>query len=96
MIYTFATAVVILLIVGFFLAQKSASDKNQTLTVPTFFQQITKSQPKSASTPTPTLAPPVAPKTFKFNSKSDLEIELKKVNPEVLDSDFEELTYLPK
>ncbi len=39
--------------------------------------------------PSPTIAPPNAPKTFKFDSKTDLKAELEKVNPEVLDSDFE-------
>lgn len=32
---------------------------------------------------------PVAPKTFKFNSSTDLKKELESINPQVLDSDFE-------
>lgn len=53
---------------------------------PGFIQQITHSQ----STPTPTpVATPNAPKTFQFDSLTDLKKELEKVNPQVLDSDFE-------
>lgn len=44
---------------------------------------------KTTSFSTPTPAPPVAPKTFQFDASTDLEAELEKVNPEVLDSDFE-------
>lgn len=44
---------------------------------------------KPASSPTPTPVAPNAPKTFKFDSATDLEAELEKVNPQVLDSDFE-------
>lgn len=40
-------------------------------------------------TPASTPAPPNAPKTFKFDGSIDLKMELDKVNPEVLDSDFE-------
>lgn len=36
-----------------------------------------------------TPAPPQAPKTFKFDRSTDLKLELEKINPEVLDSDFE-------
>lgn len=36
---------------------------------------------------TPTLSP--TPKTFKFDSSTDLEKELESINPQVLDSDFE-------
>lgn len=43
----------------------------------------------SKSTPTPTSAPPNAPKTFKFDSSTDLKQELDSINPQVLDSDFE-------
>lgn len=39
--------------------------------------------------PTPTPLPPQAPKTFKFDSSTDLKQELEKINPQVLDSDFE-------
>ena len=40
------------------------------------------------STPAP-LATPQAPKSFQFDASTNLEAELEKVNPEVLDSDFE-------
>ncbi len=45
----------------------------------------------SKSTPTPTVipAPPNAPKTFNFDSSTDLKAELEKINPQILDSDFE-------
>lgn len=39
--------------------------------------------------PTPILTVPQAPKTFKFDRSTDLKLELEKINPEVLDSDFE-------
>lgn len=42
--------------------------------------------PVPTDTPVPT---PNAPKTFKFDSTTDLKLELEKVNPQVLDSDFE-------
>ena len=32
---------------------------------------------------------PEAPKTFKFDRTTDLKVELEKINPKVLDSDFE-------
>jgi len=41
--------------------------------------------------PTPTPVPattPNAPKTFQFDSSTDLKAELEKVNPQILDSDF--------
>lgn len=44
--------------------------------------------PQSAPTFVPTLAAPVAPKTFNFDSSTDLKTELEKVNPQILDSDF--------
>ncbi len=39
--------------------------------------------------PSETPAPPSAPKTFKFDNSTDLKVELEKVNPQILDSDFE-------
>ncbi len=41
------------------------------------------------STPTPLPLPPQSPKTFKLDASTELEVELQKVNPQVLDSDFE-------
>jgi len=35
------------------------------------------------------VAPPVSPKTFKFDRSTNLKAELEKVNPEIFDSDFE-------
>ena len=41
-------------------------------------------------TPIPTpVATPNAPKTFQFDSSTDLKMELEKVNPQILDSDFQ-------
>ena len=51
-----------------------------------FIQQIIHQQP--IPTPVP-VASPNAPKTFNFDSSTDLKMELQKVNPQVLDSDFE-------
>ena len=42
-----------------------------------------------SASPIPTPLPPQAPKTFKFDSQTDLKAELEKVNPQILDSDFE-------
>ena len=39
--------------------------------------------------PIPTLIPSPTPKTFNFDSSTDLRGELETVNPQVLDSDFE-------
>lgn len=50
---------------------------------PSFMQQN-----GSKSTPTP-IATPNAPKSFNFDASTDLKAELEKVNPQVLDSDFE-------
>lgn len=48
------------------------------------------SAPSLAPTPTPIpVSTPAAPKTFKFDSSTNLKEELEKVNPQVLDSDFE-------
>ncbi len=73
---------IILVIIWFLMISK-----NQTgLTAPGFMQQITHSQPVLISTPAPT---PNAPKSFNFDSSTDLKAELEKVNPQVLDSDFQ-------
>lgn len=49
-------------------------------------------QPKVVVTPSPgvTSRPSPKPKTFQFNNATDLKIELDTVNPQVLDSDFDE------
>lgn len=47
------------------------------------------SQTLGEQVPEPTPAPPVAPKTFELDAATDLEAELEKINPEVLDNDFE-------
>lgn len=62
------------------------SKKGGGLVSPTLIQQITSQQASPTSTPVPT---PSTPKTFQFDSSTDLEAELEKVNPQVLDSDFE-------
>ena len=71
-----------ILTIAFFVTNKRIG----SLVGPEFIQQITHSQYKSVSTPAPT---PNAPKTFKFDSSTNLKDELDKVNPQVLDSDFE-------
>ncbi|TSC88263.1 MAG: hypothetical protein G01um10147_168 [Microgenomates group bacterium Gr01-1014_7] len=43
--------------------------------------------PTSSPGPTPTVMP--KPKTFQFDSSTDLNAELEKVDPKVLESDFE-------
>lgn len=80
--------IVAILILGiiFLVIIKNVSNKDGGLVAPTFIQQITSQQ----SSPSPTAVPtPNAPKTFQFDSSTDLKAELEKVNPQVLDSDFE-------
>lgn len=60
--------------------------ENDRLVAPGILQNLTKPKLVSSSTPVPT---PSTPKTFQFDSSTDLKMELEKVNPEVLDSDFE-------
>lgn len=50
-------------------------------------------QDQSAPTPSlpPTSTPQPTPKTFKFNNSHDLKKELETVDPQVSESDFEEL-----
>lgn len=45
----------------------------------------------SSVSPTPSVTPkpPQAPETFQFDSSTDLKAELEKIQPEVLESDFE-------
>lgn len=74
--------VVLVVIVGLILSIQ----KDQALSGPNFIQQVTNSQKTPSPTPAPT---PNAPKSFQFDSSTDLEAELQKINPEILDSDFE-------
>lgn len=78
-IFTSVACGIIIITVILFLG---LGQKNR-LVIPGFTQQ-----PK-VTQPSPTPAPPNSPKTFKFDSSTDLKAELEKVNPEVLDSDFE-------
>jgi len=76
---------VLLIVTAFFTIVKyTVNGSNGNLVGPGFVGQIIHTQP----TPTP-IATPKAPKTFNFNSSTDLKAELEKVNPKVLDSDFE-------
>mgnify|MGYP001596331852 FL=1 len=45
--------------------------------------------PFSGTVQTPVPSPTPIKKEFKFNSSTDLKVELEKVNPQILDSDFE-------
>lgn len=65
---------------------RNAVNKNgkNNLIDPGFFSRsITQTMPA----PTPSSAP-ASPQTFQFNSSTDLKMELNKVNPQVIDSDF--------
>lgn len=75
--------VLIIIIVGMFWM---GSKNGPNVLVGSGFTQIFN---KSTPTPSSTPAPPNAPKTYSFDSQTDLKSELEKVNPEVLDSDFE-------
>lgn len=61
------------------------TSKGNKLVEPTRMQQIT-TQP--AASPKAE-EPPATPPTFIFNSSTNLKQELEKVNPQILDSDFE-------
>lgn len=67
---------IFLIIVGFLFIDKKEGDLVDSST-----QMLTPTQSP--------VAVPVAPKTFQFDSSTDLEAELEKVNPQILDSDFE-------
>ncbi len=81
-----AIAIIICVIVIALVLFFSLGGKNNKLIAPGFTGQ-TKTSVTIA--PTPTLSPPVAPQTFKFDRSTDLKQELEKVNPQVLDSDFQ-------
>lgn len=73
----------IIIFTGVLLAKLSPGGWEAKMTSP-FAGRVETTTP--APTPVPT---PNAPKTFKFDGSTDLKMELDKVNPEVLDSDFE-------
>jgi len=73
-IFICTTAVVLLFILS----------REKTRLVGPNFSEL-KSQISQQASP----APPQAPKSFQFDYSTDLKEELDKVNPEVLDSDFE-------
>lgn len=74
-IFIFTTAVVFLIIFG----------KERGGLVGPSFSRI-QNQDVSVQ---PSSVPPQAPKSFDFDSSTDLKAELEKINPEVLDSDFD-------
>lgn len=77
---------IIVVIVWFF-----GSGKNEEgLVGPNFIQHLAHIPP----TPTVPAPTPNAPKTFSFDSSTDLKVELEKVNPQILDSDFDDLKSL--
>ena len=76
---TFFILVVIIIIVGLFILLPREDGK---LVAPGFISSNKKTEVVMPS-PSPTV------KTFEFDSTTDLNLELEKVDPEVLDSDFE-------
>lgn len=82
-----ATIVGILILgIGFVTIIKNVSNKDRGLAGPTFMQQTTNQQPSPSPMP---ISTPSTPKTFKFDNSTDLKMELEKINPQVLDTDFE-------
>ncbi|MBI2020795.1 hypothetical protein HYS94_05300 [Candidatus Daviesbacteria bacterium] len=75
----------LIIIVGIWWFLMGQGDKTKGLVSP----QLPKIFNKSTPIPEPTAVPPNAPKTFQFDESTDLEAELEKINPQVLDSDFE-------
>lgn len=83
------TAVLILILVGISLTifnklTNNNSNGNSLLITPVL-QKLTGQK----ASPTETPSNIVAPKTFKYDSSTDLKKELESINPKVLDSDFE-------
>jgi hypothetical protein len=76
-------AIIIFVGIGVFLIFGKSGD----LVSPKIPLLINKSNPSPIPEGTP--APPNAPKSFQYDSSTDLEAELEKVNSQVLDSDFE-------
>lgn len=83
----FITIIIIILTGGAFFLFKSGFGKREALSNPT--PQV-ESVVKVGISPTPTLTPIPA----KLDYKMDLKKELESVNPQVLDSDFENLNNL--
>lgn len=75
--------ILIIIIVGIYLV---LNNKKGSLVGSGFGKTLSQSTP----VPSPTIPPPNAPKTYSFDSQTDLNAELEKINPQVLDSDFEE------
>lgn len=78
--------IVVIMVIVFTLQPLRLQSK---LVSPTLEKVFGQKVQKVVATPSPTPAPPQTPKTFKFDSSTDLKMELEKVNPQVLDSDFE-------
>lgn len=76
------TTIVILIII-------LMGDRSQNGDLVNPLNKILPSQSTPFPTPVSTPVPPQAPKTFQFDSSTDLEAELEKVNPQVLESDFD-------
>ena len=78
----FLVGILLIIIVGIYLI---LNNKQSGLVSSGFSRIFNKATP----IPSPTMASPNAPKTFNFDSQTDLKSELEKVNPQVLNSDFE-------
>lgn len=78
--------VVILTILAMIVVYFVISKREDGMVGPKLIQQVTRQQDSPTASPSPT---PNTPKTFQFDSSTDLKAELEKVNPQVLDSDFE-------
>ena len=80
------TAVVALFLVILIFTIVKYTVNNQSLLVSPILEKL--AIQLTIPSPSPTLAPPKAPKTFQFDSSTDLKSELEKVNPQVLEDDF--------
>lgn len=80
--YKFVTAVIILSLIVFWLTGRNTGNGNNGLLNPM-------GKNTQSVSPRPTFIPNSIPKTFKFENSTNLKAELEKVNPQVLDSDFE-------
>lgn len=73
----------IILLLGNFVLNKNS--------VPTAIEKMTVLPKSFSQNSKPTLTPTPTPITFNFDKTTDLKAELDSINPEVLDSDFENL-----
>jgi len=83
------TAVIVLFLVAIvWIIMQATGSKSVSLVSPGIGKGV--GSVESQSTPQPTVSSFNAPKEIKYDSSTDLQKELDSINPQVLDSDFDE------